>query len=404
MNYKFNTMKKATILIFILFTSFVLKAQMILEYNTNLSAGTEITIPLDGTTATVDWGDGSTPEDFNSPTNISHTYATDGIYTVSITGNVAHYGSYMVDNNKLTKVLDFGDIGITDFSYAFVNGINLTEVPTSLPNNVYDLRYMFDRASSFNQDISNWDLSSVTTTKCMFINASIFNQDISGWEVSSVTDMYGMFQGASNFNHNISNWNVSNVTGMYRMFYNAISFDKNIGNWDVSNVTDMTDMFLGVTLSTANYDSILIVWANQTLQTDVVFGAGNSKYSCNSETARNTLTSSPNNWIITDGGSAGNTSIVTQPTPTQIITEGNDANFLITAQGVNLSYQWKKNGVDLSNGVNISGSLTNELLITSVSVSDEGTYTCAVTGDCGNITSDNAVLEVQSQGFTFLFL
>ena len=43
--------------------------------------------------------------------------------------------------------------------------------------------------STFNGDVSTWDVSSVTDMNSMFQYAKAFNQPLAAWDVSSVTDM-----------------------------------------------------------------------------------------------------------------------------------------------------------------------------------------------------------------------
>ena len=45
---------------------------------------------------------------------------------------------------------------------------------------------MFQYASNFNGDISNWNASSVQQMQGMFDSATNFNSDLSSWDVSSV--------------------------------------------------------------------------------------------------------------------------------------------------------------------------------------------------------------------------
>ncbi|MEI6143258.1 MAG: BspA family leucine-rich repeat surface protein [Mariniphaga sp.] len=165
-----------------------------------------------------------------------------------------------------------------------------------------DMSDMFRSASAFNQPIGNWNVSSATDMSGMFESASAFNQPIGNWNVGNATTMESMFDYASLFNQDLTNWNVSKVTDLSWMFSGASVFNQNLGSWNIGSVTAMEDMFKGVTLSTANYDAILIAWAAKTLQNDVIFSGGNSKYSCTAVPARAVLTGTPNTWTITDGG------------------------------------------------------------------------------------------------------
>ncbi|MDY0348854.1 MAG: YDG domain-containing protein, partial [Tenuifilaceae bacterium] len=167
---------------------------------------------------------------------------------------------------------------------------------------VANMESMFSN-SAFNQDIGSWDVSNVAYMGYMFYSASSFNQDIGSWDVSSVTDMKVMFREASSFNQDIGSWDVRSVTNMASMFYYASTFNQDIGSWDVSSVTDMGSMLFGVTLSTANYNSLLMGWALRDVQSGVAFHGGNSKYSSGAAAdARAVLTGTPNSWTIIDAG------------------------------------------------------------------------------------------------------
>ncbi len=100
-------------------------------------------------------------------------------------------------------------------------------------------------SSTFNEDISHWDTSNVTTMDFMFRGASAFNQDIGQWNVGQVTSMAALFEKATAFNQNIGSWNVSKVTNMGGMFFQATAFNQDIGKWNVSRVETMTSMFSG---------------------------------------------------------------------------------------------------------------------------------------------------------------
>jgi surface protein len=125
---------------------------------------------------------------------------------------------YLLDNGPNTDVArrygwpinNWCVSNITDFSRLF-----------SPVNNL-------DKAS-FNEDISNWDMSNAITVESMFERNLFFNQDLSNWNLGlKLQNAARMFFGAKSFNHNLCQWGAqdssvnvfaredTNVTQMFR--------------------------------------------------------------------------------------------------------------------------------------------------------------------------------------------
>ena len=218
----------------------------------------------------IDWGDGTI--ETNKRGDATHTYAVAGEYEVRISGRfeAIRFRSESHSRSKIIDIVQWGEIQWKSFESAFYACDNLVMSATDAPNlaNVSSLKEMFHGATSFNGDVANWDVSTITNMDRMFRSNSVFNGDVSSWDVSNVTNMESMFSGASLFNSDLSGWNtskvtniremfagavafnsdlsswdVSKVTSMYRVFYIATSFNGDVSTWDVSNVTTMADMF-----------------------------------------------------------------------------------------------------------------------------------------------------------------
>ena len=214
-----------------------------------------ITIPTEGSgyDYTVDWGEDSDNDGINETSqnvtgNADYTYSSAGTYTVSIRGDFPRiYFNDSGDRDKIQTVKQWGYIQWKSMEKAFAGCTNLqvTATDTLDLTQVRHMSFMFSGASSFNQDIGNWDVSNVLYMDGMFKDAVNFNGNIGDWEnkTSNVTSMGGMFNGASSFDQDIGEWNVGNVENMNHMFWGASSFNQDIGGWNVGKVTNMRLMF-----------------------------------------------------------------------------------------------------------------------------------------------------------------
>ena len=171
--------------------------------------------------------------------------------------------------------------------------------------------------------LSGWGMGSCTDMTRMFYSAgNSVGSNFSGlnsWNTSSCTNMSEMFFN-SRFNNSLSNWDVSKVTTFSGMFQSALDFNQPLSNWNIAgiNVNTGLDNFMnGKTganaYSTANYDALLIGWNNNKLvgannvanwRTDLRPNFGGARYTAGgaAATARAALVSY--GWTITDGGVA----------------------------------------------------------------------------------------------------
>ncbi len=79
------------------------------------------------------------------------------------------------------------------------------------------------------------------------------------------------------------------------------------------------------------------------------------------------------------------------------VSAGSPAGFSVSATGSPApTYQWRKNGSNLSDGGTISGATTASLSISATVAGDAGSYDVVVSNSCGTTTSNAAALTVSS--------
>ena len=216
--------------------------------NPGVSADFQIQIPTTGSGYNYDiyWEDvndaGVNGTLSNLTTNTFVNFPEAGTYRVEITGDFPRiYFNNIGDRQKIISIDQWGGNIWTNMERAFYGASNLTMTATDEPKlyNVTDMDLMFGYASSFNGDISNWD--------------------------------------------------VRNVTSMSNIFRNATAFDQDLGSWDIGNVTLISFAFDNSGMSTANYDNTLIGWNNlPTLQPSLQVGVLGLEY-CDGESARQNI-------------------------------------------------------------------------------------------------------------------
>ncbi len=200
--------------------------------NAGTSNNDQFTLPLDSSfssiTAKVDWGDGNTDDitTYNQ-SEVTHTYSSAGTYTI-----------------KITNALK---------GWKFDNGGDKLKM----------------------LDIQNWGVLDINTTKT-FNGCDNLTQSATDAPTITTTSLASCFKDTGGFNGAVGNWDVSTVNTMAQMFRNTTAFNQDLSSWNIVNVSNGNNFLLGNdTLSTANYDALLIGW-EATLQAAFSGGTGYS--------------------------------------------------------------------------------------------------------------------------------
>ena len=89
------------------------------------------------------------------------------------------------------------------------------------------------------------------------------------------------------------------------------------------------------------------------------------------------INSNINDESLSSFNIGASTSITTQPL-SQSVCSGDNVGLVVEAVGMDLNYQWRKNGNDIAGAINSTYSIIDVL------TTDAGEYTCVVTSVCGN--------------------
>ncbi|MFZ4058678.1 MAG: BspA family leucine-rich repeat surface protein [Ferruginibacter sp.] len=391
----------------------------------------------------VNWGDGIINQNVTT-SEITHTYATPGTYTVRLSGtlnSLKFEGGH--DRLKLLSIEQWGTIEWETFSTSFEGCENLVLNATDRPRLGFgcNLFGMFKDCKSFNTNINSWDVSLAGIFNSMFMGCTSFNQPLNNWNVIGATSFSRMFEGCVSFNQPLNNWVPTSLIRTFRMFkgatsfnsplwtngssaltdmsymfdgaitfnqpiqfvtfscqnmdnmfYGASAFNQSLASFDIRNLTRAIGMLDSSNMSIANYEGLLTSWSTKLRQSNVVFGAETIKYCSAGAAARASLISN-DGWDFYNDQSAITTFAVAPGSNSQVTTcvGGTMPAINLVASNIGVT---APSATGLPNGVSIAVNGL-QLSITGVPTSTGVfNYTVSGAGLCG-LGSISGTITVQ---------
>jgi surface protein len=159
---------------------------------------------------------------------------------------------YISDGVYFHRVLERVNItswgAITDATNLFFGCLSLQSINASEWNfaNIQATLSMFQGSGLTVIDASNWDVGNVQAFNATFRDCpNLTELKCSTWNLSGCSSFANMFNGCASLKIiDTSQWNVSNVTNMGSMFFLCRSLEHvDVSNWNMSKVTSINGMF-----------------------------------------------------------------------------------------------------------------------------------------------------------------
>lgn len=232
---------------------------MVTEWTTK-NVNTEITLPVqgDGLNVTINWGDGATTQ--TSEAFPKHTYATAGVYDITITGTCPVFGyteintpsttsEYYSFTQYLTGVKQFGELSATRYGFSKCSKLQYVsgDATENTFANVTNMSNMFYGCSILkSMDLSNFDTSNVTEFSSMFFNCRMLKEiDLKSFNTSKAERMGYMFLSCTFLeNVDLSSFDTKN-TKIFLGMFSGCKYLKtlNLKNFSFANATNISRMF-----------------------------------------------------------------------------------------------------------------------------------------------------------------
>lgn len=140
-----------------------------------------------------------------------------------------------IDTSEITDMQELF-VEVSDLYLNWVDEVKTIDISNWNVSNVTTMQGMFDTLDTLQSigDVSNWNTGKVESIEAIFNMCEKLEVDVSGWDVSNVVFAAFTFNGCEQFDCDLSKWKVSKFVDVSNMFSFCNNFSgKGLDKWDI---------------------------------------------------------------------------------------------------------------------------------------------------------------------------